>query len=177
MEAARELAGCTRFATPEPVAIGEPGGDHPVPWLVQSWLDGTVAKDSDPSESEGLATDFAELSTGVHRIDTRGRRHSGYGRGGHLADHDDRIQECLARSEGLLDVVTLTLYLGSAARLAARGQSRRDESWRSAAWEPPGPRRAPHRRARRWRSQPGRSRAGSGERLASPAGRAPPGHA
>ncbi|OBJ95634.1 aminoglycoside phosphotransferase [Mycolicibacterium fortuitum] len=107
-EAARELAGCTRFATPEPVAIGEPGGDYPMPWLVQSWLDGTTAIDSASSESEDLATDLAEFITGVRRIDTRGRSHSGYGRGGHLADHDEWIQECLTRSEGLLDVVALT---------------------------------------------------------------------
>jgi aminoglycoside phosphotransferase (APT) family kinase protein len=35
-EAAHELAGCTRFPTPEPVAIGEPGREYPMPWLVQT---------------------------------------------------------------------------------------------------------------------------------------------
>ena len=37
-EAARELLGRTPFATPEPVAIGEPGADFPLPWSVQTWL-------------------------------------------------------------------------------------------------------------------------------------------
>ncbi len=60
-EAARELAGHTRFATPEPVAIGAPGRDYPMPWLVQTWLDGTVAMDDDPGESERFATDLAEF--------------------------------------------------------------------------------------------------------------------
>src|SRR5215470_4705883 len=34
-DAARELAGRTRFATPEPIAIGEPGEGYPLPWAVQ----------------------------------------------------------------------------------------------------------------------------------------------
>lgn len=78
-----------------------------MPWLVQTWLDGTVAMDDNPAESKGFATDLAEFINGVRRIDTRGRRHEGYGRGGRLADHDEWIQVCLARSEGLLDVAVL----------------------------------------------------------------------
>src|SRR5271155_3049426 len=31
-EAARELLGRTRFATPEVVALGEPGAGYPLPW-------------------------------------------------------------------------------------------------------------------------------------------------
>jgi aminoglycoside phosphotransferase (APT) family kinase protein len=34
--AARELAGRTRFRTPEPVALGEPGAGYPLPWSVQT---------------------------------------------------------------------------------------------------------------------------------------------
>lgn len=106
-EAARELAGSTRFPTPEPVAIGEPSENYPMPWLVQTWLEGTVAIDADPCESDCFATDLAEFITGVRRIDTRGRRYGGHGRGGVLADHDEWIQECLIRSEGMLDVELL----------------------------------------------------------------------
>ncbi|WP_405561284.1 protein kinase family protein [Streptomyces canus] len=56
-EAARELAGRTRFPTPEPVALGEPGAGYQLPWSVQTWLlPGTVADDADPGESdEGLS--------------------------------------------------------------------------------------------------------------------------
>src|SRR5690242_8827518 len=57
-EAARELAGRTRFATPAPVALGSPGGDYPMPWLVQTWVEGTIALDDDPGESEGFAADL-----------------------------------------------------------------------------------------------------------------------
>jgi aminoglycoside phosphotransferase (APT) family kinase protein len=121
-EAARELAGCTRFPTPEPVTIGEPGREYPMPWLVQTWLEGTVAIDADPCESHSFATDLAEFITGVRRIDTRGRRYSGPGRGGVLADHDEWIQECLIHSEGLLDVATLR-RMWEAMRELPRGDS------------------------------------------------------
>src|SRR5689334_3102986 len=49
--AARELHGRTRFATPEPVAIGEPGEGYPLPWSVQTWLPGVVATEQDPGGS------------------------------------------------------------------------------------------------------------------------------
>ncbi|MGV0772923.1 hypothetical protein [Mycobacterium syngnathidarum] len=102
-EAAGELAGRTRFNTPVPVAIGVPGRAYPMPWFVQSLLDGTVAPNDDPGESEGSATVLAVFISGVRRVDTRGRRYIGGGRGGRLADHE-WIQICLARREGLLDV-------------------------------------------------------------------------
>ncbi|MBB5161121.1 aminoglycoside phosphotransferase (APT) family kinase protein [Mycobacterium sp. AZCC_0083] len=35
-EAARQLAGRTRFPTPEPVVLGEPGEGYPLPWAVQT---------------------------------------------------------------------------------------------------------------------------------------------
>ena len=52
-KAAAELAGRTRFQTPEPVALGEPGAGYPLPWSVQTWLPGTVATDADPGDSLG----------------------------------------------------------------------------------------------------------------------------
>ncbi|MBU8823877.1 aminoglycoside phosphotransferase family protein [Mycolicibacterium goodii] len=106
-DAAREIAGCTRFPTPEPLAIGAPGRGYPMPWLIQTWLDGTVAIERDPGESVVFATELAEFITDVRHIDTHGRRYSGYGRGGVLAAHDEWIQECLTRSDGLLNVAVL----------------------------------------------------------------------
>lgn len=38
-DAARELLGRTRFATPEVVAIGEPGAGYPLSWSVQTRMD------------------------------------------------------------------------------------------------------------------------------------------
>ena len=81
-QAARELLGRTRFPTPEPVALGEPGAGYPLPWSVQTWLPGTVATDEDPGESVAFAHDLAEFIYGVRAIDTRGRAFSGRGRGG-----------------------------------------------------------------------------------------------
>lgn len=106
-QAARELLGRTRFPTPEPVAIGEPGPGYPLPWSVQTWVPGTAATVADPSESTAFAHDLAEFVRDVRAIETRGRTFSGRGRGGRLHDHDDWMETCFARSESLLDVPAL----------------------------------------------------------------------
>jgi len=77
--AAREMLGRTRFLTPEPVALGEPGAGYPLPWSEQTWLPGTVATDEDPGESVAFAHDLAEFIRGVRAIETRGRTFSGKG--------------------------------------------------------------------------------------------------
>ncbi|WP_084959643.1 aminoglycoside phosphotransferase family protein [Thermoactinospora rubra] len=106
-EAARELAGRTRFPTPEPVALGEPGAGYPLPWSVQTWLPGTVATDEDPGESVAFAHDLADLIGDLRAVDTRGRTFSGTGRGGDLRSHDAWLETCFRRSEHLLDVPRL----------------------------------------------------------------------
>jgi aminoglycoside phosphotransferase (APT) family kinase protein len=106
-QAARALLGRTRFPTPEPVALGEPGAGYPLPWSVQTWLPGTVATDEDPGESVAFAHDLAEFIHSVRAIDTRGRAFSGTGRGGELRSHDAWMQTCFERSEQLLDVPRL----------------------------------------------------------------------
>jgi aminoglycoside phosphotransferase (APT) family kinase protein len=118
--AARELAGRTRFPTPEPVAIGEPGAGYPLPWAVQTWLPGDTAADVDPGASVAFAHDLAEFITGVRAIDTRGRTFSGRGRGGVLRSHDEWIQTCFKRSEHLLNVPRLR-GLWKAMRVLPRG--------------------------------------------------------
>jgi aminoglycoside phosphotransferase (APT) family kinase protein len=106
-EAARELAGQTAYATPEPVAIGEPGAGYPLPWSVQTWVAGTPAAEEDPSGSVPFAHDVAVFILGVRSIDTRGRRFARTGRGGDLRRHDAWVRECFARSEDLVDVARL----------------------------------------------------------------------
>ncbi|WP_182903136.1 aminoglycoside phosphotransferase family protein [Microbispora sp. H10830] len=106
-EAARELAGSTRFPTPEPVALGEPGAGYPLPWSVQTWLPGAVATDEDPGESVAFAHDLADLINDLRAVGTRGRTFSGKGRGGDLRSHDAWMETCFERSEGLLDVPRL----------------------------------------------------------------------
>jgi aminoglycoside phosphotransferase (APT) family kinase protein len=110
--AARELAGRTRFATPEPVAIGEPGPGFPLPWSVQTWLPGTTATDEDPGQSVAFAHDLAEFIHGVRALGTHGRTFSGEGRGGDLLRHDAFMQTCFERSEGFLDVPPLRRLWG-----------------------------------------------------------------
>lgn len=105
--AAAELAGGTRFPTPEPVAIGEPGEGYPLPWSVQTWLPGTVAADEDPGGSVAFAHDLARLIADLRGVPTRGRTFSGTGRGGDLRTHDAWMEICFERSEGLLDVPRL----------------------------------------------------------------------
>ncbi|HEY0817074.1 MAG TPA: aminoglycoside phosphotransferase family protein [Pseudonocardia sp.] len=105
--AARELLGRTRFATPEPIALGDPSSQYPLPWSVQTWVPGTVATDEDPGASVPFAEDLAELIHGIRAIATRGRIFAGPGRGGELRSHDAWMATCLGRSEGLLDVARL----------------------------------------------------------------------
>jgi aminoglycoside phosphotransferase (APT) family kinase protein len=106
-QAARELLGRTRFRTPEPVALGEPGEGYPLPWSVQTWLSGTAATDEDPGGSVAFGHDLAEFISGVRAIDTRGRAFNGKGRGGDLRSHDAWMEICFGHSERLMDVPRL----------------------------------------------------------------------
>lgn len=119
-DAARTLAGSTRFPTPEPVALGQPGPGFPLPWSVQTWVPGTVATDADPGESAAFAHDLAEFISDVRAIDTRGRTFAGSGRGGELTSQDGWIETCFARSAGLLDVPRLR-RMWRILRTSARG--------------------------------------------------------
>jgi aminoglycoside phosphotransferase (APT) family kinase protein len=101
------LLGRTRFPTPEPVAIGEPDADYPLPWSVQTWIPGTVATAADPSASVPFAHDLAEFIGDLRAIDTVGRTFSGHGRGGDLTAHDEWMETCFRHSDQLLDVPRL----------------------------------------------------------------------
>ena len=105
--AARELSGRTRFATPEPVALGEPGVGYPLPWSVQTWLPGAPATDADPGGSVAFAGDLAELIRDLRAIDTRGRTFDGTSRGGDLRAQAAWMAVCFERSSELLDVPVL----------------------------------------------------------------------
>ncbi len=106
-EAARALLGRTPFATPEPVALGEPGEGYPLPWAVQTWLSGVTAAEADPGASVAFAHDLAVFIEGVRRIGTLGQNFSGPGRGGDLCSHDAWMETCLKHSDRLLDTDTL----------------------------------------------------------------------
>lgn len=95
------------FPTPQPVGLGEPGPRYPMPWAVQTWIEGEVATPHGLSGSTIFALDLARLVASLRQADTRGRRFDGQGRGGHLPDHDDWMAVCLENSKGLLDVARL----------------------------------------------------------------------
>jgi aminoglycoside phosphotransferase (APT) family kinase protein len=118
--AARELLGRTRFATPEPVALGEPGEGYLMPWSVQTWIEGEVATPDEPAGSIAFAHDLAELIGDLRALDTRGRTFRGAGRGGHLPDHDEWVAACLRRSEKL-DVPPLRRLWAGFRELPRRG--------------------------------------------------------
>lgn len=122
-EAARELLGRTRFPTPEPVAIGEPGAGYPLPWSVQTWIPGVVATEADPNESVAFAHDLAEFISDVRAIHTRGRTFGGQGRGGELRSHDAWMETCFRHSEQLLDVPRLR-QIWAVMRNLPRGETR-----------------------------------------------------
>jgi aminoglycoside phosphotransferase (APT) family kinase protein len=102
-----ELAASTRLPSPAPVAIGAPGAGYPLPWAIQTWLDGETATANGLAASVPLAQDLAELIGSLRRADTRGRRFAGRGRGGDLRHHDDWMALCFRESEGLLPVPRL----------------------------------------------------------------------
>jgi aminoglycoside phosphotransferase (APT) family kinase protein len=110
--AAAELARHSPFPAPLPVAIGEPGPGYPLAWSVQTWLPGEVATPERPGDRAAFAADLAALIGALRGAGTRGRRFSGTGRGGDLRAHDEWVQACLRRSEGLLDVCRLRAMWG-----------------------------------------------------------------
>jgi aminoglycoside phosphotransferase (APT) family kinase protein len=107
--AAEELFGRTRFRTPRPLGLGEPGHGYPLPWSVQTWIPGRIATPESEADSVSFARDLADLIRDVRAIDTRGRTFGGSGRGGDIKAHDAWMETCFAQSEHLqlLDVPRL----------------------------------------------------------------------
>jgi aminoglycoside phosphotransferase (APT) family kinase protein len=105
--ASAELARYSPVPVPRPVAIGTPASGYPLPWSVQTWVPGTVASREDPGESASFAEDLAAFIVALRAVGTCGRRFAGTGRGGDLRAHDEWMETCLHRSEGLLDVPRL----------------------------------------------------------------------
>ncbi|MDP9825697.1 phosphotransferase [Kineosporia succinea] len=103
-DGALKIARHSRFPVPQVLATGTPGPGYPLPWVIQTWLDGTTATDLDPAGSPAFARDLADFIEDVRGIDTGGRTFSGGGRGGDLKDHDAWMETCFAASYGILDV-------------------------------------------------------------------------
>ncbi|MET9270956.1 aminoglycoside phosphotransferase family protein [Kribbella sp. NPDC003557] len=107
-EAARRLHAMSPYPTPEPVAIGAPAAGYPLPWAVQTWVDGTIAYDADVAGSAAFAEDLARFVLALRAQPTEGRVFTGPWRGGVLTSQDEWVAECLERSRGMIDVDNLT---------------------------------------------------------------------
>lgn len=106
-EAAAEFRTCSAFPAPQPQHLGRPGSGYPLPWSVQSWIDGEPATSTSCQDSVGLAHDLARLLCGLRAADTRGRRFSGPGGEGDFTHNDPWMEECLRRGEGLVDTAAV----------------------------------------------------------------------
>ena len=106
-KAMSELAIHSPVPTPRPIGLGRPDRSHPLPWAMQTWVDGRVATPDGLAESSTFATALADLITALRAADPRGRTFDGRGRGGHLPDHDAWMATCFEQSTGLLDVPRL----------------------------------------------------------------------
>ena len=112
-DAAAELALVATVATPQPLGIGSPGHGYPLPWVVQTWVQGTPATLADPAASTPFALDLADLLAALRRLDTRDRRFAGPGRGGRLSDQDAWLAHCFKQLDGSrVDVARLRALWG-----------------------------------------------------------------
>jgi aminoglycoside phosphotransferase (APT) family kinase protein len=108
-----EVAAMTEFAqhapfqTPRPLGLGRPDGHYPMPWSLQSWVDGDVATPDGLATSATFALHIVKLIASLRATNARDRRFDGKGRGGNLPDHDGWMETCFENSTGLLDVPRL----------------------------------------------------------------------
>lgn len=103
-EAMSEFRAASPFPSPQLVFIGRPDHGYPMPWSVQSWIQGAVATPRSVASSFAVARDLVRLVVALRSVDVRGRVFSGSGRGGDLTDHDEWVAHCLAKSVCLLPV-------------------------------------------------------------------------
>lgn len=100
--AAARFAEVATVPAPWPLAVGDDGLGRP--WVVQTWVAGTIATPTGSRRSAGIADDLADLIRTLRAAPTKGAAFSGPGRGGDLRDHDDWMAQCFRESEGLIDV-------------------------------------------------------------------------
>ncbi|HBF31808.1 phosphotransferase [Rhizobium sp.] len=101
------------FPSPKPVGIGRQSSDYPLPWLVQTWIEGQVATPIGLCGSSVFALDLVRLISTLRTVDLKARKFDGRGRGGNLNDHDAWMEVCFSKSEHLLDVGHLRRMWGS----------------------------------------------------------------
>jgi aminoglycoside phosphotransferase (APT) family kinase protein len=88
------------FATPVPLALGEPGDGYPWRWTVCRWLDGTHPVAGDVGEAERLASDLARFVNSMRAIEPTGAPTTAWPRP--LHEEDDFVRTTLAGLGGAL---------------------------------------------------------------------------
>ncbi|MEV5966705.1 aminoglycoside phosphotransferase family protein [Kribbella sp. NPDC051952] len=106
-DAARRLRTMSPYPTPAPVAIGAPGLGYPLPWAINTWLDGKNAYDVDVAGSTAFAEDLGRFVLALRAAPTEGRVFTGTWRGGVLTSQDEYVGDGLERSRGMIDVDAL----------------------------------------------------------------------
>lgn len=104
-----EHASASAFPCPAPRGVIPASAEHPLPWTLQTWVEGEIATPRGVESSAPFAEDLAAQIASLREAPTRGRTFSGSGRGGRLCAHDAWIAECLERSEDLLPVARLRI--------------------------------------------------------------------
>lgn len=102
-----EFADMSPVPAPVPFAIVRPDGGHPMPWSLQTWVDGAVMTPVDVAASHEVASDLGGLIRALRAAPVYGRRFRGHGRGGTLSDHDAWMQHCLGQIEPYMDAEPL----------------------------------------------------------------------
>ncbi|GAA1963303.1 aminoglycoside phosphotransferase family protein [Microbacterium deminutum] len=102
-----ELADCIPFAAPRHAAFGRAGEGYPLPWAVQTWVEGEIATPDGMADSAAFANDLVELIRAMRSADRRGRTFGGAGRGGDLRAHDEWVATCVRESAADFDAERL----------------------------------------------------------------------
>ena len=101
-----ELDWLPRLATklpievPQPLALGEPTGGYPWPWLVNRWIHGTSAARGITFDPTELALDLGNFLTCLHAIDADGAPQpcaDNFFRGGDLSVYAEEAFGCMRR--------------------------------------------------------------------------------
>lgn len=121
VSAMRELHRVCPFPTSQPIGLGQPSAFYPMPWAIQTWIEGEVATPTIVSGSTAFAYDLVHLVSALRQADVAGRVFDGSGRGGSIAGHDAWMEECLVKSEGHLDVILLRKMWAKFRELPASG--------------------------------------------------------
>jgi aminoglycoside phosphotransferase (APT) family kinase protein len=91
------------LAVPVPLAMGRPGEGYPFDWSVYEWLPGADANGT-IADLEQAAVDLAGFVRALQKVDATGAhpRPAG-GRGGPLAQHDQRVRRSVAQLADQID--------------------------------------------------------------------------